>query len=140
MKSSFNQKKIIMKSAWIIFWMLVFSSAVFAQQHPIVKWENEVVDFGEITEGEEIEVAFAVVNEGGEPLIISKVMSTCGCTIPEWPHDPIYSGEKSKIVVKFNSTGKVGRQNKLIRVVCNVVEGYKVLRLSGQVVPKEMEN
>ncbi|MFB1003804.1 MAG: DUF1573 domain-containing protein, partial [Bacteroidia bacterium] len=63
-------------------------------------------DFGTITEGERVEHTFKFVNDGKSDLVISSATASCGCTIPNWPKEPIAPGEESEIKVEFNSTGK----------------------------------
>lgn len=78
-------------------------------------------DFGDIIQGDKVEHIFEFENIGNEPLIISDVRTTCGCTVPEWPREPIAPGVKTSIKVVFNSSGKMGIQNKVITVMSNAV-------------------
>ena len=74
-------------------------------------------------------------------LIISSAQGSCGCTVPEWPKEPIKPGEEGKIAVTFNSSGKQGKQNKTITLVANTIPNTKVIALKGDVlVPKGKEN
>lgn len=76
-------------------------------------------DFGDIIQGDRVEHVFEFVNEGTEPLILSDVRTTCGCTVPEWPREPLAPGATASLKVVFNSTGKMGIQNKVITVMSN---------------------
>ena len=76
-------------------------------------------DFGTIKQGETVEYDFEITNTGKSPLIISGARSTCGCTVPEPPKEPIAPGESDVIHVKFNSTGKRGAISKPINVTAN---------------------
>jgi len=67
-----------------------------------IKFDMEVWEFGEINEGDVIDTVFTFKNIGKEPLIISNAKAGCGCTVPEWPKEPIAPGESGKIAVKFN--------------------------------------
>ncbi len=87
--------------------------------------------FGVIPEGDVVEHAFRFKNEGEFPLIINNVTASCGCTIPEWPRDPIAPNEESSILVRFNSKGKPGPQVKTITVYANTMPAYSELRLQG---------
>lgn len=78
-------------------------------------------DFGDITQGDRVEHVFEFENTGNEPLILSDVRTTCGCTAPEWPREPVVPGGQAKIKVVFNSVGKMGMQNKVITVMSNAV-------------------
>lgn len=86
-----------------------------------IKFEESSFDFGDINQGDVVEHTFAFENVGNQPLILSNVMTTCGCTVPAWPREPIAPGTKSEITVKFNSRGKIGIQNKVITIVSNAV-------------------
>ena len=108
---------------------------------PFFEFEEEVVNFGTITQGEIVSTSFKFKNVGKSDLIISSAQGSCGCTIPEWPKEPIKPGENAKIAVTFNSTGKQGLQNKTITIVSNTIPNTKVIALKGEVlVPKGKEN
>ncbi len=78
-------------------------------------------DFGDIVQGDKVEHVFEFENSGTEPLILSDVRTTCGCTAPEWPREPIAPGASGAVKVVFNSVGKIGVQNKVITVMSNAV-------------------
>jgi len=107
----------------------------------VISWEKNVHDFGEINEGEKVEHAFKLTNTGTEPLVITNVQVTCGCTTPKgWPRDPIAPGKKAEIVVQFNSTGKIGRQNKVVTVVSNATGGNNQITFTATVLEKKARN
>jgi hypothetical protein len=88
----------------------------------VITFEKKTHDFGDIFQGDKVEETFKFTNTGTEPLIITNVQVTCGCTTPKgWPRDPIMPGGKGELTVAFNSTGKSGRQNKVVTVVSNAV-------------------
>ena len=86
-----------------------------------IEFEEEVFDFGDIMEGDVIEHVFKFKNVGKNPLIISHAQGSCGCTVPEWPHEPIAPGGASEIKVKFNSKGKQGEQDKTVTISANTI-------------------
>ncbi len=91
---------------------------------PVITFDKKVHDFGDIVQGDKVEETFHFTNTGTEPLIITNVQVTCGCTTPKgWPRDPIAPGGKGELTVAFNSAGKMGRQNKVVTVVSNAVNG-----------------
>lgn len=98
-------------------------------------------DFGTIQEGEVVEHVFNFKNDGPYPLILNNITSSCGCTTPEWPREPIAPNEASSIKVRFNSKGKAGPQVKTITVYANTDPAYSELRLRGIVnaAPKKEE-
>ncbi len=93
--------------------------------------DSTVYQFGEIKEGDIVEHAFRFKNGGQFPLIINNVTASCGCTIPEWPREPIAPNTESAIKVRFNSKGKPGQQVKTITVYANTEPAYSELRLQG---------
>lgn len=97
-------------------------------------------DFGDIVQGDKVEHVFVMENTGNEPLILSDVRTTCGCTAPEWPRDPIPPGQKADLRVVFNSTGKMGMQNKVITVMSNAVTGPARVKIVTNVMPKDSGN
>ncbi len=77
------------------------------------------VDFGSLKEGAQVEHTFKFKNAGDFPLIINNVSASCGCTIPEWPRQPIGPGDEGSILVRFNSKGKQGQQFKTVTIFAN---------------------
>lgn len=104
---------------------------------PIMSFEEDKHDFGDIHQGDKVEHVFEFENTGNEPLIITNVQTTCGCTAPEWPRDPVAPGQSGKIKVVFNSTGKMGRQNKVITVVSNASSPLNRVTIVTNVLPKK---
>jgi len=94
-------------------------------------------DFGDIHQGDVVEHIFKFENTGNEPLILNNVLTTCGCTAPEWPREPIAPGEQSEIKVRFDSSGKMGRQNKIITVRSNARDSDHRLKIIAMVLPKK---
>jgi len=112
--------------ASLLFFVVVFTMT--AQENaeepltgPKIVFAESSFDFGEIVQGDRVEHVFEFENVGTEPLILSNVRTTCGCTAPEWPREPIAPGTSSSVKVVFNSTGKMGMQNKVITVMSNAV-------------------
>jgi hypothetical protein len=93
-------------------------------------------DFGKIKEGETVKHKFRFTNTGTNDLILENVKPSCGCTALEWPKKPIPPGESGEIEAQFNSTGKVGLQNKYITVTLNSVERLERITFTGEVIPK----
>ncbi|MGB0366781.1 MAG: DUF1573 domain-containing protein [Flavobacteriaceae bacterium] len=85
---------------------------------PAIEFTTQVVDYGEIEKGSDGVRVFEFINSGNQPLIISKVYSSCGCTIPKKPEAPIAPGEKGEIQVKYD-TNRVGPIRKTITVNSN---------------------
>jgi len=88
----------------------------------VIAWEKKSHDFGNIIQGDKVEHTFHFTNTGNQPLIITNVQVSCGCTAPKgWPRDPIPPGASGQITVAFNSAGKMGIQNKPVTLVTNAV-------------------
>lgn len=102
---------------------------------PKIKFDKTDHDFGTISEGDIVETVFSFTNQGKEELIIVSAKGSCGCTVPEWPREPIMPGESGQIKVKFNSYKKPNLQQKQITLVTNTEEGKEILKIKAQVTP-----
>ena len=96
-------------------------------------FEVEEYNFGTIKQGESVTREFSFTNTGKEPLIISNAQGTCGCTVPQFPKEPIAPKAKNTIKVTFNSAGKMGMQDKTVTITSNAKNSPKVLHLKGTV-------
>lgn len=103
---------------------------------PKLKFDKTEHDFGVINEGDIVETVFTFTNSGKSELIITSAKGTCGCTVPEWPKEPIMPGESGEIKVKFNSDRKPNLQQKQITLVTNTDQGKEILKIKAQVTPK----
>lgn len=84
-----------------------------------ISFEDTKFNFGKITEGQKVRHAYYFTNSGSNPLIISDVIASCGCTVPSYPKKPIAPGGRDSILVEFSSDGKVGHQRKNVLVKSN---------------------
>ena len=101
-----------------------------------MEFSNTVWDFGEINQGESVDHIFTFINNGTEPLIISNAKGSCGCTVPEWPKEPIPPNGIGEIAVEFNSGEKKGRQNKTVTLTTNCTPNTTILRVVGNILTK----
>ncbi|REG81400.1 DUF1573 domain-containing protein [Algoriphagus antarcticus] len=117
---------------------LVFAFNANAQEQSgaAITFKEKSIDFGDITQGDKVEHTFQLTNSGSAPLIISNVAATCGCTVPSWPKEPIAPGKTSEIKVSFNSAGKMGKQNSVVRIYSNAAEPIEKVSLISNVLPK----
>ena len=92
-------------------------------------------DFGTVDAGEIVSHVFEFTNTGSEPLIISNAKGSCGCTVPQWPKDPIAPGASGEITVEFNSKGKKNKQNKKVTITANTEPAQTFLYIKGEVTP-----
>ena len=84
-----------------------------------VEWIDSTKDYGKITEGQQLAVAFRFRNTGKTPLVIGQVQPSCGCTVAERPTAPIAPGEEGQIKASFNSDNRVGVNHKSLIVTTN---------------------
>lgn len=103
---------------------------------PKVSFDKTTHDFGTITAGDVVETEFVVTNTGESDLIISDAKASCGCTIPEYPKQPVKPGESAPIKVSFNSAGKSGMQNKTVTLTTNTEKGQETFDIKANVNPK----
>ncbi|MBC7449687.1 MAG: DUF1573 domain-containing protein [Hymenobacteraceae bacterium] len=90
-------------------------------------------EFGSVKQGDVVEHVFTFRNTGTEPLVISNVGVSCGCTTPEYTKDPVMPGKAGKITARFNTAGKMGQQNKVLTVNSNNANGDVQLTLAGTI-------
>lgn len=100
----------------------------------VITWEKDIHDFGKIKKGKPVSVKYPFKNEGLKPLIITKVESSCGCTVPEYQKTPIKPLQSSEIVATYDAK-TLGSFSKSVTVTTNASEKPKVLILKGEVIP-----
>ncbi len=98
-----------------------------------VAFDEVEYDFGTVAEGEKVKHVYKFKNTGSEPLVLSNAVGSCGCTVPEWPREPIAPGASAEIMVEFNSQGKAGDRNQKVTVTANTNPAQTVLSLKGKV-------
>ena len=100
-----------------------------------IEFAKETHDYGTIKNGADGTCSFEFKNTGNEPLIISMAKGSCGCTVPEWPKEPIAPGAKASIKVKYD-TSRAGAINKNVTITSNAVnEPTKIIYIKGTVLP-----
>jgi len=121
---------------------IVISTGAYAQKGAKIEFKSDTVDYGTTSKDEDNGMrSFEFTNTGDAPLIIKDVKSTCGCTVPTKPKDPIMPGKTGKIEVKYNMNP--GPIRKTITVESNAVnypDGVVPLKLKGTVIDKSKEN
>lgn len=126
-----KSKLIIFFSALIVFIGFSVLTAQ-AQSNGEFKFETETHDFGKIPQGKPVTHEFKFENTGSEPLIISKVESTCGCTVPEYTKTPIKPGEKGTVSVTFDAA-QATPFSKMVTIRSNAKTPVKALYIKGTV-------
>jgi len=112
------------------------------QNGPVLSWEKSNHDFGDVIQGDKVEFTYKFTNTGNEPLIITNVQPSCGCTLPKsWPRNEIMPGQTGELVIAFNSSGKFGKLSRVTAVVSNAVnEEAKEIKFSANVIEKKQPN
>lgn len=122
-----------MKNLAILLFISLMTLGVNAQEKVAkIEFTTDTVDYGEIDKGSDGVRVFEFKNTGTAPLIISKVSSSCGCTIPKKPEGPIMPGETGEIQVKYD-TSRPGPIRKAITVLSNADTPTKILKIKGTV-------
>ena len=103
-----------------------------------IKFEYLEYDYGTMVQGDKGTCVFEFKNTGKNPLVLNNVRPSCGCTVPKWSKEPIKSGDKSSINVKYN-TNRVGSFSKSITVYSNASNSPVVLKIKGKVIAKTSE-
>lgn len=106
---------------------------------PTMDFSDTLHNFGNMKEGEVATHDFEFKNNGKSPLIISSANGSCGCTAPDYPHDPIKPGQTGVITVKFNSAGKPNHQEKSVTITSNSARGTHMLYIKADVEPGEKD-
>ncbi len=131
-----------MKKVMLLMAMVVGSFAYVSAQvaGPQIDFERTEHDYGKVEQGGDGTTEFVFTNTGTEPLIISKAKGSCGCTVPEWPKEPIAPGAKSAIKVKYD-TKRVGPISKSVTITSNSVDNSTfLLKIKGTVEAKPTED
>lgn len=102
-----------------------------------IKFEVKTHAFGDIFQGDVVKHTFTFKNEGEAPLVLTNVATTCGCTAPEWTREPVMPGEDGKVVVSFNSAGKMGKQDKVITIFSNASNAQERINITTNILPKK---
>ncbi|TVQ88696.1 MAG: DUF1573 domain-containing protein [Bacteroidetes bacterium] len=103
---------------------------------PEIKFDKELHDFGKIISGERVVYGFRFTNTGSSPLIITGIRSGCGCTVADYPKEPLMPGDDGRIQIVFNSSGRRGFQSESVRVLTNAKESIVTLRITAEVLER----
>lgn len=124
-------KKLILMCAVVL--GLAFTASAQTDTKPEFKFTAEKYDFGKIPQGKPVSTNFEFTNIGEEPLILTEVKPTCGCTIADYTRTPVKKGEKGVIKITYNAA-VVAPFNKTIIVTSNAKTPQKYLNIVGEVV------
>ena len=104
---------------------------------PMMQFEETVHDFGNMIQGERVVYGFKFVNIGGSDLVITRVSTSCGCTVGDYPKESVAPGEEGVIEVTFDSHNRKGFQNKSITILANTEPNTTMLRIKTKVILPE---
>ena len=109
--------------------LIIFCNSFYLNAQEF-KFQKETIDYGKVQKGSNGERTFVFTNTGEAPLIIKDVKSSCGCTVPKKPEQPIMPGEKGEIKVSYG-TNRVGGFSKSITIFSNAIIPRKIIRIKG---------
>ena len=137
-----NQSHFIRISGFVLSFFILSMGVLSGQEDqqekdnknaPVMEFEKELHDYGTISKGGNGTYEFVFTNKGKEPLIVSNVRSSCGCTTPKWTKEPVKKRKQGSIAVKYN-TRIVGNFRKSITVYSNAKNSPVRLTIKGKVV------
>lgn len=105
---------------------------------PVISFDKTEYDYGTMYQHGDGETFFVYTNKGKEPLILSRVKSSCGCTIPKWSRQPLLPGQSDTIKVKYD-TKRLGSFHKSITITSNATTPTVVLKIKGKIIPEPAE-
>lgn len=120
-----------MKQLITILFIGLLSFSIQAQAK--IEFKTDTIDYGTIDKGADGVRVFEFTNTGNEPLIVSKVTSSCGCTVPKKPEAPIMPGKTGEISVRYD-TNRVMPIRKTITVISNAETPTVALKIKGEVI------
>lgn len=118
-----------------MFASITISFAQNTSANDSIVFNQTIYDYGTIAQGGDGSCEFIFTNKSSKPLTLTNVRASCGCTIADWPKEPIASGKNGSIKVKYN-TNIAGSFNKSITVTSNATNSNIVLRIKGNVEAK----
>ncbi|MFS4484085.1 DUF1573 domain-containing protein [Hyunsoonleella sp. 2307UL5-6] len=129
-----------MKHLFTILFVGLLSFSLNAQEKIAkIEFKDTTIDYGTIEKGSNGVRTFEFTNTGEAPLIITKVSSSCGCTIPKKPDGPIMPGKTGVIEVKYD-TNRVNPIRKTITVMSNADTPTVALKIKGLVIDPSKNN
>ncbi|WP_338359346.1 DUF1573 domain-containing protein [Yeosuana marina] len=129
-----------MKKIITILFIGLVSFSINAQEKTAkIEFKSDTIDYGTIEKGSNGLRVFEFTNTGDAPLIISRVTSSCGCTVPTWTREAILPGKKGEVQVKYD-TNRVNPIRKTITVISNAETPTVALKIKGEVIDSSKES
>lgn len=125
-----------MKQIIFIFMAILLATGMAsAQKKAVISADETSHDFGQIKEADgKVSTTFVIKNIGDAPLVITRVIASCGCTTPEWTKEPIAPGQTGNIKITYDPKGRPGPFSKTISVYSNGKTGSFILTIRGEVI------
>ncbi|MCK9343765.1 MAG: DUF1573 domain-containing protein [Massilibacteroides sp.] len=115
--------------------MLFAIGTLSAQKKAVISTAIARHDFGEIKEADgKVSHTFIIKNEGNMPLVLTRVIASCGCTTSEWPKAPLAPGKTAPVKITYDPKGRPGPFVKTISIYSNGKSGSFILTIRGQVI------
>jgi len=112
-----------------------FTTAPTNPNAPVIKIDRVEHDYGTIYQNADGNTYFVYTNTGQEPLILSRVKSSCGCTVPKWSRQPLLTGQSDTLKVRYD-TKRIGTFHKTITIMSNATVSRLVVNIKGKVIEK----
>lgn len=126
----------IVLGIWLVSFSYYNESFTQAQNEGAkITFENTTHNFGDVSQGDKVTHAFKFKNSGDQPLVISNVLATCGCTATKWTKEPVKPGESGEITVEFDSSGRSGKQNKVVTIISNTANPQTRINVVVNILP-----
>lgn len=98
-------------------------------------WEKQEHNFGDISASEKVSHTFRFTNTGKVPMMISDASGSCGCTVPDYPKNPIAPGAGGEITVTFDPANKQGMTSKIVTLRANTESGIERIVIKANIIP-----
>ena len=102
----------------------------------VLSFDSEEIDYGTIQQNADGVRIFKFTNTGKDPVVITQVKTSCGCTVPTYSKEPVLAGASGEIQIKY-ATNRIGKFTKTITIMSNASEPNKVIRIKGEVLNPE---
>lgn len=100
---------------------------------PVFKFDKTEFDFGKVVQGEKLEYSYKFTNAGKSDLLISQASGSCGCTVAEFPQEPIKPGASDAIKITLNTEGKKGPLHKTVKIFANTYPAETIIHVKAMV-------
>lgn len=137
-KNIIVMKKIIRSLLLVLFMSSILPGAMAQQKYATISFDELTHNFGTFKEENgSVTCTFSFTNTGSIPLVINRVTASCGCTSPAWSREPVVPGGKGYVEATYNPKNRPGKFSKSLTVYSNAAKRAVVLKIQGEVAPRE---